>query len=108
MWRNILDTKVIFRPFNFEQYVCRMCCEYVGLFVCKRRTLLYSANATVCNHVKSLGLTLFVYELNQGTCMSDWCWYCLWTVSWLNTSLLCYRFKIGSWSSSGTYLVRNI
>ena len=77
MWRNILDTKVIFRPLNFEQYVCSTCCEYVGLFVCKRRTLVYSANVTVCNHVKSLGLTLFVYELNQAACMSDWCWYCL-------------------------------
>jgi len=107
MWRYILDTKVIFRPFNFEQYICSMCCEYARLFVCKRRTLVYSANATVCNHVKSLGLTLFVYELRQGTYMSDCCWYCLWTAPWwLNTSMI--SVKIGVWSSSSTHLFRNI
>jgi len=44
-----------------------MCREYARLFVCKRRTLVYSANVTVGNRVKSLGLTLFVYELKQGT-----------------------------------------
>jgi len=30
-------------------------------------TFVYSTNATVDNRVKSLGLTLFVYELKQGT-----------------------------------------
>ena len=54
-----------------------MCREYARLCVCKRMTLEYGENVTVCNRVKSLGLTLFVYELKQGTTMSDCFWYCL-------------------------------
>ena len=85
MWHNILDTEVIVSTFKLS-----MCCEYAILLMCKRRTLVYSAIATVCNRVKSLGLTTFVYKLKQGTYISDSCWYCLWTVPWLNTSLLSF------------------
>ena len=83
-----------------------MWCEYARLCVCKRRTLVYSANVIVCNRVNSLGLTLFVYELKQGTHMFDCFWYCLWTAPWLKTSML--LVKIGVWSSSSTYLFGNV
>jgi len=63
--------------FYFKLYICSMCREYARLFVCKRMTLEYGENVIVCNRVKSLGLTLFVYELKQGTTMSDCFWYCL-------------------------------